>query len=69
MKQTAVEWFAEQLGITGGSLLEKAKNMEKHQHFIESPFSLEEKANYCFSKENVERVLGINQNKEIKQRQ
>lgn len=31
MKQTAVEWFAEQLGITKGTLLEKAKAMEREQ--------------------------------------
>ena len=30
-KQTSVEWFAEQLGITKGTLLEKAKAMEREQ--------------------------------------
>ena len=30
-KQTAVEWFAEQLGITSGTMLDKAKEMEKEQ--------------------------------------
>lgn len=31
MKQTAVEWFAQQLGITSGSMLEQAKQMEEEQ--------------------------------------
>lgn len=31
MKQTAVEWFAQQLGITSGTMLEKAKAMERRQ--------------------------------------
>ena len=29
--KTAVEWFAEQLGIDSGSMLEKAKKMEYDQ--------------------------------------
>ena len=31
MTQTAVEWFANQLGIKNGSMLEQAKEMEKQQ--------------------------------------
>lgn len=31
MKQTAVEWFANQLGITSGTMLEQAKEMERRQ--------------------------------------
>jgi len=30
-KQTAVEWFAEQLGINNGTLLKRAKEMERQQ--------------------------------------
>ena len=30
-KQLAVEWFAEQLGINKGTLLEQAKEMERQQ--------------------------------------
>lgn len=31
MKQTAVEWFSNQLGIKNGSMLEQAKQLEKQQ--------------------------------------
>jgi len=37
MKQTALEWYAEQLGVTTGSMLERAKAMEKQQ--IEEAFN------------------------------
>lgn len=30
-KQTAVEWFAQQLGITSGTMLDQAKAMEHEQ--------------------------------------
>lgn len=33
MKQTAIEWYAEQLGVTTGSMLERAKEMEKERMF------------------------------------
>jgi len=32
MKQTAVEWYAQQLGVTTGTMLERAKEMEKETH-------------------------------------
>ena len=35
-KQTAVEWFAQQLGITSGTMLDQAKAMELEQ--IEQAF-------------------------------
>jgi hypothetical protein len=44
-KVTAIEWFAEQLGITSGTMLEKAKEMEKEQQFrffIAGQISMEE---------------------------
>jgi hypothetical protein len=31
MKQTAVEWYAQQLGVTTGTTLERALEMEKEQ--------------------------------------
>ena len=31
MKQTAVEWYAQQLGVTTGTMLERALEMEKEQ--------------------------------------
>ena len=31
MKQTSIEWFAHQLGITSGSMLEQAKEMHKQE--------------------------------------
>ncbi len=32
MKQTAVEWYAQQLGVTTGTMLERALEMEKEAH-------------------------------------